>query len=49
MLGVSTTTLWRYCRDGLVPKPIKLGGSTRWRVDEIEAAIERLSAEREPA
>ena len=46
MLGVSTTTLWRYCRDGVVPKPVKLGGSTRWRVDELEAAIERLSAER---
>jgi prophage regulatory protein len=28
--SVSRSTIWRWVRDDQFPKPIKLGGSTRW-------------------
>ena len=39
LLQVSTRTLWRLRSAGKLIKPIKLGGSTRWRLDEVEAWI----------
>jgi predicted DNA-binding transcriptional regulator AlpA len=45
LLGVSRATFWRYVKSGIMPQPIKIGGSTRWRTEEIEAAIERQTAE----
>jgi prophage regulatory protein len=35
LLQVSTRTLWRLLSAGKLPKPIRLGGSVRWRLDEI--------------
>ena len=39
LLQVSTRTLWRLRSAGKLIKPIKLGGSTRWRLDEVQAWI----------
>jgi predicted DNA-binding transcriptional regulator AlpA len=36
LLGVSTSTVWRLSRKGLLT-PIRIGGSTRWRIGEIRA------------
>jgi excisionase family DNA binding protein len=36
VLGVSTRTLWRLQSGGRLPEPVRLGGSTRWRVSDIE-------------
>jgi prophage regulatory protein len=27
---VSRATIWRWAKVGAIPKPIKIGGSTRW-------------------
>lgn len=35
LLGVSKRTIWRMLSAGLIPSPIRLGGSTRWRLAEI--------------
>jgi prophage regulatory protein len=35
--SVCRTTIWRWCREGEFPKPVKLVGATRWRPAEIEA------------
>ena len=35
--SVCRTTIWRWRREGEFPKPVKLGGATRWRLAEIEA------------
>jgi predicted DNA-binding transcriptional regulator AlpA len=43
LLGVSRATFWRRVKDGTMPEPLRLGGATRWRRDEIIAAIEALS------
>ena len=48
LLGVSRATWWRRVHDGTLPQPIKLGGVTRWRRDEIEAVIDAASAARNP-
>ena len=34
--GVSKDSIWRWKRNGEFPKPFKLGGSTRWRLSDIE-------------
>jgi predicted DNA-binding transcriptional regulator AlpA len=35
MLSRSERTLWRDHAAGRIPRPIQLGGTTRWRIDEI--------------
>lgn len=45
-LGVSVPTFWRRVKDGTVPKPIKLGGSSRWPKSEILKVIEQAKAAR---
>lgn len=49
LLGMSVPTFWRRVADGTIPKPIKLGGLSRWPQSEIEAVIERAKAAREPS
>lgn len=56
LAGVSKPSWWRLHSGGLVPEPIRLGGRTLWRVDELRrwvaagcpdrAAWERLEAVR---
>ena len=36
-LGQSLTTLWRWTRDGLLPQPVKLGGTVGWPRSIIDA------------
>lgn len=47
LLGMSRATLWRRSKFGELPKPIKIAGQTRWRREELVAAIERAAAQRE--
>jgi prophage regulatory protein len=49
-LGVTRVTLWRWCRQGLLPKPLQLGpNTTGWTVQEIDAWIQARAAERDQA
>lgn len=41
LLGIGRTTVWLYVSKRILPEPIKLGRSARWRRSEIEAAIAR--------
>ncbi len=47
MIGGSRATVWRRVADGVLPRPIKFGGLTRWVVSEVEAAIARQVAARD--
>lgn len=47
LLGISRATLWRRVADGTLPKPIRLGGATRWWRKELLATVERAAAERD--
>lgn len=45
LFQTSGTTIWRWARDGRLPKPRKLGGnSTRWNVGEVRRAIANMGA-----
>ena len=35
--AVTRGTVWRWKREESFPQPIKLAGSTRWRLQDIEA------------
>ena len=41
------SSVWRRVADGTLPKPIKIGGMTRWSRAEIEAVIEAALAARD--
>ncbi|MGD9857437.1 MAG: helix-turn-helix transcriptional regulator [Planctomycetaceae bacterium] len=40
MLQVSTRTLWRLLTHDELVRPVRIGGSTRWRLDEVRQWIE---------
>ncbi len=39
LLDVSTRTVWRLLSAGQLVQPIRLGGSVRWRLDEVRQWI----------
>lgn len=43
LIGVSPRQVWNLAARGLLPRPIKLASSTRWRRAEVEAAIAALA------
>jgi predicted DNA-binding transcriptional regulator AlpA len=46
LVQVSVPTWWRWAAKGIVPKPIKLGGLSRWPKSEVLAVIEAAKARR---
>lgn len=43
--SVSRTTIWRWARDGVLPKPLKISSAcTRWRLEDIERRDAGLDA-----
>ncbi|NOD67602.1 helix-turn-helix domain-containing protein [Ruegeria sp. HKCCD7303] len=41
LLGIGKSTVWKYIHEGVLPKPVKIGGSTRWRRSEIFTHLEQ--------
>ena len=39
MLKLSERTLWRLLSGGKIPEPVRIGGSTRWRLAEVQEWI----------
>ncbi|WP_425395433.1 helix-turn-helix transcriptional regulator [Aeoliella sp.] len=39
MLDVSTRTIWRLLSTGKLVQPLRIGGSVRWRLDDVEEWI----------
>ncbi|MEM9232519.1 MAG: helix-turn-helix domain-containing protein [Pseudomonadota bacterium] len=40
-LGVGRSTVWHWVSVGVIPRPLKLGGLSRWRQSTIQNVIER--------
>lgn len=40
ILGLSKRSVWRLVANGEIPEPLRVGGSTRWPLDEIEAWLD---------
>lgn len=47
LLGISRATFWRRVNDGTFPRPVKIGGATRWRREELIAAVDAATAHRD--
>lgn len=45
-LGISQPTLFRHIRMGLLPKPLKIGSSNRWRESWIDRLVQEAEAAR---
>ena len=43
---ISISTWWRWVALGTLPKPVKLGGMSRWPRSEVLAVIENAKAKR---
>lgn len=43
LLGVHRSTVWRWTEDGTLPRPMRIGGATRWPRGEALAAVRRAS------
>ena len=39
---INPATLYRKIRHGVLPKPVKIGGSSRWLRSECEAALQTM-------
>jgi predicted DNA-binding transcriptional regulator AlpA len=40
--GINPATLYRHIRQGRLPKPIKVGGSSRWLMSECQAVLQAM-------
>jgi predicted DNA-binding transcriptional regulator AlpA len=48
-LGCARSSVWRWAADGIIPKPLKIGGMSRWRQSDIEAVIAKAEIARSAA
>ena len=40
LLGMSARTIWRMLSMGKIIEPLRIGGSTRWRLEEVRQWID---------
>jgi predicted DNA-binding transcriptional regulator AlpA len=40
--GIDGSTLYRHIRKGSIPRPIHVGGSSRWLLTECEVALQQM-------
>src|ERR1700733_13912309 len=45
LLRISRRTLDRFCLIGLLPRPLKIGNTNRWRLEEVKQALEKLAGQ----
>jgi len=43
LFGISSPTVWRWSKNGLLPTPIRVAGITGWQVGAIKLALKRHS------
>lgn len=41
-LSIGKSTVWKFVKDGRLPKPYKFGAISVWKSDEIDAVIAGL-------
>ena len=42
LFSISAPTAWRWAKNGELPKPIKVGGVTVWRVGDLREKLNSL-------
>ena len=48
LFGVSAATVWRWCQEGRLPEPVRMGGVTLWNVGALRACLPLTGASRSP-
>ena len=43
ILRVSRSTIWRWAYQGILPKPLKIGGASRWKIEDVEVFLDKHS------
>lgn len=49
ILGCSRATVWAMAKAGKIPAPVKIGSMARWRLSDIQDAINQAAANNRPA
>jgi predicted DNA-binding transcriptional regulator AlpA len=45
LFGVAPATVWRRCRDGTIPPPLRIGPRvTAWQVGALRLALKKIGA-----
>jgi len=44
-VGFKTTTIYKYIKMGIFPKPVKIEKNSRWRLTEIEKWMQQVIGE----
>jgi prophage regulatory protein len=39
LFSISRETVWRWAKIGRISSPVKIGGSTRWRLSDLQRMI----------
>jgi predicted DNA-binding transcriptional regulator AlpA len=45
LLAISPRQVWKLKSQNILPEPIRLAGSTRWRKIDLDLLLEKLAAE----
>ena len=45
MLSITERTVWRLTKEGQFPAPVHIGGSTRWRTEDLLEYVRNLAVE----
>ena len=49
LMNCGKSTIWRWASEGVIPRPLKIGGMSRWKMSDLEAVIAKAEAHREAA
>ena len=49
LMNCGKSTIWRWASEGVIPRPLKIGGMSRWKLSDLEAVIAKAEAHREAA
>lgn len=42
IINVPKSSFYRYVKNGIMPKPLKIGRSARWKMSQIFEAIQKI-------
>lgn len=46
-LDRSENNIYKLCEQGIIPKPVRIGGKNLWREDLVDKAIDKLAAQQD--
>jgi excisionase family DNA binding protein len=44
LLSIGKSTFWREVAKGTIPAPVKIGGASRWRVEDLQRIARPVSS-----